>query len=62
VPTAYCPRVKECQVGSTDGTLKSTGLVRPTAESMNVFQIVAGNVGPETAIPCTLSIGTSPRG
>jgi len=54
--------VNECQVGSTDGTLKLTGVVLPTAASMNVLQIVAGNVGPETAIPCTFSIGTSPRG
>ena len=62
MPTAYCPRVNECQVGRTDGTLKSTGAVFPIAESMNDFQIVAGKVGPETAIPCTFSIGTSPRG
>src|SRR6476659_2839306 len=29
---------------------------------MNNFQIVAGNVGPETAIPCTDVIGISPFG
>jgi hypothetical protein len=29
---------------------------------MKSFQIVAGNVGPETAIPCTLVIGISPLG
>src|SRR5205807_2545621 len=33
-----------------------------TARSMNSFQIVAGNVGPETSIPWTDSIGFSPRG
>ena len=54
--------MKECQVGRTDGTLKSTARVRPVAAIMNDFQIVAGKVGPETAIPCTFSIGISPRG
>ena len=29
---------------------------------MNSFQIVAGKVGPETAMPCTESIGISPFG
>ena len=33
-----------------------------TAGSMNNRQMVAGNVGPETAMPCTDSIGISPRG
>src|ERR1700704_5311497 len=32
------------------------------ARSMNSFQIVAGNVGPETEMPCTESIGISPFG
>ena len=34
----------------------------PTAVSMYRCQIVAGNVGPETAMPCTSSIGISPFG
>lgn len=54
--------MNECQVGSTDGTLKSTARVCPTAAIMKDFQIVAGNVGPDTEIPCTFNIGTSPRG
>jgi hypothetical protein len=54
--------VNECHVGSTDGTMNPSGLVPPSAFCMNVRQIVAGKVGPETAIPWTFSIGTSPRG
>ena len=33
-----------------------------SAASMYRCQMSAGNVGPETAMPCTFSIGISPRG
>jgi hypothetical protein len=59
---AYCPRVNGFQIGDIVAGGKSTGAEEPIALSMNSFQIVAGNVGPETAIPCTLSIGISPPG
>jgi hypothetical protein len=59
---AYWPRVNECQVGRTVGCLKSTGGELPTALSIKLRQIVAGKLGPETAIPCTFVIGISARG
>jgi hypothetical protein len=36
--------------------------VGPIADSMKSFQMVAGNVPPATAIPCTSSIGISACG
>ena len=54
--------MNECQVGRTDGCGKSAGYLFATAVDMNARQIVAGKVGPETAIPCTFVIEISPRG
>ena len=45
-------------VADTNGT--SARL--PIAAPMYVCQICAGNVGPDTAMPCTLSIGISALG
>jgi len=55
--------VCDVQTGECVGTGKafSEG-AKSIALSMNRRQIVAGNVGPETSIPCTFVIGISPRG
>lgn len=44
------------------GLRNGTSLRLPTAACMNRCQIEAGKVGPETAIPCTSSIGISAFG
>jgi hypothetical protein len=54
--------VNGCQIGDEWDSGKSRSGVGPIASSMNSFQIVAGNVGPETAIPWTEVMGISPRG
>lgn len=46
------------EVGSGNGT----SWRRAVAACMYRCQIDAGKVGPETAMPCTSSIGISPRG
>src|SRR5207244_3970081 len=49
--------------GDERATGKSFGNgAKSTARSMNRRQIVAGNVGPDTEIPCTDVIGISPLG
>ena len=59
---AYCPRENGCQTGSSSGSGHWNTREEPIALSMKSFQIVAGNVPPATAIPCTFVIGISPRG
>jgi hypothetical protein len=44
------------------GFRNGTSLRFPMTDPMNRCQIEAGNVGPETAIPCTSSIGISAFG
>jgi len=59
---AYC-RWWYVQCGESCATGNSLGKrAWSAARSMKSFQIVAGNVGPETAIPCTEVMGISPRG
>lgn len=59
---AYCS-VCVLQIGAVLATGNSFGPGEfLTACSMKSRQIVAGNVGPETAIPCTDVIGISPWG
>ena len=59
---AYC-NLCVTQTGAVfgDGNAFGNGAYM-AARSMNSFQIVAGKVGPDTAIPCTDSIGISPLG
>ena len=57
-----CPGVNGCQIGSESAVGNSRTGVGPIASSMNSFQIVAGNVPPATAMPCTFSIGISACG
>ena len=60
--SAKGPRTNGFHTGSVSGARKSTAGVLPIADSMKSFQIWVGNVGPETVIPCTSSIGISPVG
>jgi hypothetical protein len=48
--------------GSAWGAGNATSGRPPIAVAMNECQICAGKVGPDTAIPCTLSIGISAVG
>ena len=59
---SYCPR-QDVHTGSeVAGGNGTSGRLPPIAVSMYACQIWAGNVGPETAIPCTFSIGISALG
>jgi hypothetical protein len=58
----YWPCVNGCQTTGSSGESQLSAGVFSVAVSMNSFQIVAGNVPPATAIPCTFSIGISPCG
>jgi hypothetical protein len=57
----HCPR-HETHVACVFGSGNGTSARLPIAVSMYVCQICAGKVAPETAMPCTLSIGISPLG
>jgi hypothetical protein len=59
---AYGPRWNGFHTGCVCGAGKSIGGVFPIADSMKSLQICVGNVGPETVIPCTSSMGISPDG
>jgi hypothetical protein len=50
------------QTGSSFGSGQASAREEPSALSMKSLQIVAGKVPPATAIPWTLSIGSSARG
>ena len=54
--------MKVCQIGEECASGNSRTGVGPIAESMNSFQIVAGNVPPATEMPCTFVIGISACG
>jgi hypothetical protein len=58
---SYCPR-QDVHTGSEDAGGNGTSGRLPSAVSMYACQIWAGKVGPETAIPCTFSIGISALG
>ena len=58
----YWPCVNGRQTTGSIGEAQLSAGVFPIAVSMNSFQIVAGNVPPATAIPCTFSIGISAWG
>ena len=58
----YCPWVNGRQTTGSRGEAQLRAGALSTADSMNSFQMLAGNVPPATAIPCTFVIGISARG